>query len=157
MPLVVASSDPETASEMRNAFISQVLAADPARDSVVGGTVRATSLEEVLRVLGGSTEVSDDTRELGVVLVADGGLARIAHYVRPVERDAAGHLQRRPPAVLAAWDDQAGRLDHFHWAFSDELATRAGLTRDEFEDLLQARRRSLAGPGAAGLAPNARN
>ncbi len=86
----------------------------------------AGSLEDVLRVLGGSSEISDDTRDLGVVLVFKDGRLSVAHYVRPIERDAAGHLQHRPPAVLSARDRTSGVLDHFYWAFTEELATRAG-------------------------------
>jgi hypothetical protein len=77
-----------------------------------------------------------------VLIVRDGKLA-VAHYVRPVERDAAGHLQRRPPAVLAARDPRSGVLDQFYWAYTDELASRAGISRHELEDERDVRARQL--------------
>ena len=51
----------------------------------------------------------DELRALGLVVVL-GADDRIhaAHLLRPVERDGAGHLQRRPPAVLAARDPSGG-------------------------------------------------
>ncbi|MDQ3938305.1 MAG: hypothetical protein M3253_06445, partial [Chloroflexota bacterium] len=51
----------------------------------------------------------------------------------PVERDAAGHLQRRPPAVLAAWDERHDRLDHYAWGVTGELAERMAMTLGDFE------------------------
>jgi hypothetical protein len=107
--------------------------------------VIGSSLEDVLRVLGGSSEISDDTRDLGVVLVFNDGRLSIAHFVRPVERDGAGHLQRRPPAVLSA-RGATGALDHFYWAYTDELASRAGMTRHELEDEQRARASRLSLP-----------
>lgn len=154
MPLVVASVDRDVAEKMRRAFAEQVRAAQPSRDSIGGGVVLGGSLEDVLRVLGGGGEITDDTRDLGVVLVVRDGRLAVAHYVRPVERDAAGHLQRRPPAVLAARDAQSGALDHFYWAYTDELATRAGISRHALEDERDARARELI---IAGPQTNARN
>ncbi len=74
-----------------------------------------------------------------------------AHYVRPVVRDAHGHVQRLPPAVLAAWESRTDRLEHFAWGIVGELAGRTGLRAAEFERE-QARRASyLAGLASAGL------
>jgi len=129
---------------MRRAFVDQIRVAQPARDTVSGGVVLAGSLEDVLRVLGGEDEITDDTRDLGVVLVVRDRQLAVAHYVRPVERDAAGHLQRRPPAVLSARDSASGVLDHFYWAYTDELADRAGISRHELEDERDASARSLS-------------
>ncbi len=134
IPLTVASSDRAAAEAARRAFADQVRMTQPTRDALPGGVVLAGSLEDVLRVLGGSAEISDDTRDLGVVLILRGGRVAVAHYVRPVERDAAGHIQRRPPGVLSARDDATGALDHFFWGYTDELATRAGMTRERLED-----------------------
>ena len=97
----------------------------------------------------------DRLRTLGVVLIVEEvpGLGRrlhAAHYLRPVERDAAGHLQRRPPALLAAHDRGADRLEHFDWAISGELADRLGLSMVQFEHELHRRRDALAGLVAAG-------
>jgi len=149
VPLTVASLDRPAAAAARQAFADQIRAAQPARDSITGGVVLAGSLEDVLRVLGGSTDISDDTRDLGIVLVFRDGRLAVAHYVRPVERDAAGHLQRRPPAVLSARVDKSGVLDHFYWAYTEELAARAGLTRAQLEDERDARARQLSA-GASG-------
>ncbi len=74
-----------------------------------------------------------------------------AHYVRPVVRDAHGHVQRMPPAVLAAWEPRTDRLEHFAWGIVGELAQRAGPRPTEFERE-QARRASyIGGLAAAGL------
>lgn len=134
VPLVVASTDPAAAEDVRRAFADQVRAGQPARDTIAGGVVIGASLQDVLRVLGGSTEISDDTRDLGVVLVMAERRLKVAHYVRPVERDAAGHLQHRPPGVLSARNQASGLLDNFYWAFTEELASRAGMSRREFEN-----------------------
>lgn len=143
VPLVVATNDvPRAAEEVRGALSGlvarQALTADGA---LAGGVLRGGSLEDVLRLNGASPddEVPDAARELGVVLIlgqpGPGGLARVvrAHYLRPIERDGAGHIQRRPPALLSAWDDRADRLDHFHWGISNELARRADMEPSEFE------------------------
>jgi hypothetical protein len=109
----------------------------------------ADSLEGVLRLLGGDAALNDATRDLGLVVIHDGRRVRSAHYVRPVERDGAGHLQRRPPAVLADWNERAGRFDDFSWAVTDELAARTGLTRRELEDQRDSRRDQLSGSARA--------
>lgn len=107
--------------------------------------VPADSLGEVLAAHPG-----DQARTLGLVLLTrPDGSARprvtTAYYMRPVERDAGGHLQRRPPALLAAWDAPAARYDHFDWAVTDELAARAGMTRADFERGVSRRESELAG------------
>lgn len=157
VPLVVASTDRPAAEDLRRAIVDQVRVAQPSRDSVSGGVVLAGSLEDVLRVLGGENEITDDTRDLGVVLIVRDGRLAVAHYVRPVERDAAGHLQRRPPAVLAARDSASGVLDHFFWAYTDELATRAGTSRHELEDERDARARRLSMTTVKADTPRARD
>jgi hypothetical protein len=148
VPLVVASRLPEAARELRSAFTNSS-----------GGVLIADSLEEVLRLSGAPVgNIPDELRELGVVLVIGqvGGWARVlaAHYVRRLERDAGGHLQRRPPAILAAWDVNDNRLEHFWWAITTELADHAGMDADELErrqadraEFLQA---LAAGSGHAG-------
>jgi hypothetical protein len=94
----------------------------------------------------------DAVRRLGVVLVlgqpgrADRGPATseesppatdlrilVAHYLRPTERDAEGHIQRRPPAVLATWDAQAAAFEHFAWGITPELAERIDRSRPDLE------------------------
>jgi hypothetical protein len=103
--------------------------------------------------------MADESRDVGVVIVLAPAPApapesavprvRLAHYVRPIERDGGGHIQRRPPAVLSAWNERAERLDHFYWAITDELAMRAGLERRDFEDAQVALARHMAGIDSA--------
>jgi len=146
--VVVTNSDPRGGEELRGATADLVvqlgghgLTTDGA---LPGGVARGSSLEDVLRLGGivGGDGVPDEARDLGVVVVlgkddetgaADSPRVIRAHYVRPVERDAAGHLQRRPPALLSAVDDRTARLDHFFWAINDELATRVEMDPAEFE------------------------
>ncbi len=102
------------------------------------------------------SDVPDEARDLGVVLIlgqpgepgepseagepgddeapAESSKPQIvrAHYVRPIERDQAGHLQRRPPTLLSA-ADETGALDHFFWAINDELSMRTEMGSADFE------------------------
>lgn len=150
VPLTVASDDPDAARELRTAVAALMPDHHAADLALPGGSVRATSLEQVLGVLGGAPgEVDDSVRDLGVVLILIGDRVTAAHYVRPVERDAAGHLQRRPPALLGAWNDGAARFDHFYWAITDELATRAGMDQGDFEDEHRRRTQRLSPPVSA--------
>lgn len=116
--------------------------------------VSATSLEGVLATLGsGGVGLTDDERSrLGVVLVLgrdpggrDGPTLRIraAHYVRPTARDEHGHVQRLGPAVLATWDDELGRFEHFGWGITPELAHRVGRKPGDFEVEVDRRRALL--------------
>ena len=137
VPLVSASPDRGAAERTRAAFARAVRATQPGLDALAGGSVIAGSLEDVLRLSSGTpggAEVSDAARDLGVVVVRDGSHVTSAHYIRPVERDGAGHLQRRPPALLAAWNSEREALDHFWWSITEELATRVGMDRAGFED-----------------------
>lgn len=153
VPLVVATnSAPKAAEEVRGALSGlvsrQAVTADGA---LAGGVLRGGSLEDVLRLNGANPgdEVPDAARELGVVLILGqpepGGLVRVvrAHYLRRIERDGAGHIQRRPPALLSAWDDSAGRLDHFHWGISNELGRRADRESGDLEVVHRRRARLL--------------
>jgi len=184
VPLTVAATDTTAARDLRNGICALLPADHHAADlALAGGTVVAGSLEDVLRVLGGGHTghaghgdaghgemghdesdhggIADEVRDLGIVLVMRDGRVVAAHYVRPVERDGAGHLQRRPPALLAAWHADAPAPDHYYWAITDELATRAGMERDEFEDEHRRRRERLGNlvPGSAGatIRTDARN
>ena len=130
------------------------------------GIGSAASLEELLAsgadeggALGGHAVeyegVPDRHRGLGLVVVMGraGADARLlaAHYVRPVERDREGHLQRRPPALLSARDAATDRLEHFHWAIAPELADRASLTVAQFEQRRLERVAFLADLASAGI------
>ncbi|HWH37299.1 MAG TPA: hypothetical protein VNT28_05930 [Candidatus Limnocylindrales bacterium] len=137
VPVVVASREPALAGNLSSALAG------------VSGTLAADSLEEVVRLAGGSAQggVPDELREMGLVVVARtvDGQPRVAaaHYVRPLERDAGGHVQRRGPAVLAAYDGHNGEWEHFAWAIGAELAERAGMSLRDFEAELDRRRREL--------------
>ncbi len=66
------------------------------------------------------------------------------HYLRPLERDAHGHLQRRPPGVLATWDAERDCFEHFAWGITSELARRVGRSQADFERQQVERARLLA-------------
>jgi hypothetical protein len=151
VPLVVAGS---AATTERLGLASALLSLDPGRrwvvldsdeeavtadrltallrgGSGVGITLAADDLEGVLDrfVAGGLPE--DAVRRLGVVIIAaevgPGLRCTVVHYLRPTERDAQGHLQRRPPAVLAAWDEHADSYEDYAWGITPELADRAAI------------------------------
>jgi len=134
----------------------------------LGGTIESGSLESVFeRLRADDVGLTDDELTfLGVVLVVErtapsaggSGQGRVdrvvaAHYVRPLARDAAGHVQRLGPAVLATWEPRSGRFEHFAWGLIPELAVRVGRRAGDFE-LEQDRRREylvvLAAGGVAG-------
>lgn len=122
----------------------------------IGATIHADRLEDVhdqLRAQAvGATD--DELSYLGLILIArawreaDGTVVRrvvAAHYARPVGRDEHGHVQRLPPAVIAARDERTDTLEHFAWGVMPELAIRLGrkagdLEREQAEraDLLRA-------------------
>ena len=74
-----------------------------------------------------------------------------AHYIRPVARDEHGHVQRLGPAVLATWDADHDRFEHFAWGITPELALRVGRTAGDFELEVDRRRDYLAGLADAGI------
>jgi hypothetical protein len=116
-------------------------------------TVRGDRLEDVFERLGAPPvdASEDELSRLGLVLVLgeDGGRVTAAHYLRPVARDAHGHVQRLAPAVVATWNDANHRFEHFAWGIGDELADRIGLTPLDFERE-QARRAETLATGASG-------
>lgn len=134
----------------------------------MAATMAAERLEAVFERLKAAPVGADDDElsRLGLVLVvrtledvapdrADPWEAprRIAaaHYVRPVVRDAHGHVQRMPPAVLAAHDPTTDRLEHFAWGIVAELAGRTGRRAVDFEREQARRAQYLAGLAAAGI------
>jgi hypothetical protein len=74
-----------------------------------------------------------------------------AHYVRPLERDPHGHVQRRPPALLSACDRGVDGFDDFAWAISAELAGRIGQAAPAFETARSERAAILEALAEAGV------
>jgi hypothetical protein len=103
----------------------------------LGVLVAGHSLEEVLRRLVASGLPEDGARRLGVVVISgqtEAGLrCTSVHYLRPAERDAQGHVQRRPPAVLSAWDEAGDAYEHYAWGITPELADRVERSQADFE------------------------
>jgi hypothetical protein len=110
----------------------------------IAATLHADRLEDVHSLLRGREVglTDDELTYLGLVLIVratrgpDGHVRRrvvSAHYARPVGRDEHGHTQRLPPAILAARDEAADRLDHFAWGVMPELAIRLGRKAGDLE------------------------
>jgi hypothetical protein len=159
VPLCLAGRPGSGRRELGAAINSLLDAAhgSPAAD-VRQRVVDADSLEDLLGPASAApgASIPDQLRGLGTVLVmrdAPGLGSRVAtaHYLRPVERDAAGHLQRRPPALLAAWDEPGDQFDHFWWGITAELADRTRMAVADFEAAQRDRSGMLAGLVAAGL------
>lgn len=124
----------------------------------LAATIHADTLEEVLDSLRRPPVGADDDElsRLGLVLVlrrvADGRRrVSAAHYIRPTARDEHGHVQRLGPAVLATWDPNHDRFEHFGWGIIPELASRIGWHAGDFEVEVERRRDYLDGLAAAGI------
>jgi len=159
VPLVVGG-EPDA---LRMEVAAAVLAIDPARPWVViDADARPPSLESLAALLRGGSWVGismagsdlaevvarlkappidlpdDAVRRLGAVIVvahrAPGPRVVAAHYLRPTERDAGGHLQRRPPAVLATWDAGQDAFEHYAWGVTPELGDRVGRAQADLEE-----------------------
>jgi hypothetical protein len=161
VPVVVASRDPTAGAGLAGAL--DAFGRPPALLEVFPHLLEAGSLEEVqARLREPPHAITEDAiRSVGVVLVlrvlAD-GRRRVgaAHYVRPLEQDAHGHVQRRPPALLAAWDADGDRFDDYAWGITAELAGRVGREPAAFELARGDRAGLLEGMAAAGVsAPEA--
>ena len=117
--------------------------------AAVGITLAAEDLERVLEHLAAAGLPEDAVRRLGVVVVVDdtarGARCAIVHYLRPTERDAQGHLQRRPPAVLAAWDERDDAFEDYAWGITPELADRIDRSQADLEERQTDRARLLTG------------
>jgi hypothetical protein len=124
-----------------------------------GATIHADRLEEVHDELRAAPVglTDDELTYLGLVLIvrawreSDGEVVRrvvAAHYERPVGRDEHGHVQRLPPAVIAARDERTDTLEHFAWGVMPELAIRLGRKAGDLE-ADQAERAALLGQLAA--------
>lgn len=132
----------------------------------LGATIHADSLEEVFDALHRPPVAltDDELSRIGIVIVlravppppgdAHRGLMRrivAAHWVRPVARDAHGHIQRLAPAVLTTWDPDEDTFENFAWGVVPELADRVGRHAGDFEIEQQRRRDYLAGLAAASV------
>jgi hypothetical protein len=139
---------PEARIAIRAATIGYGLAA----------TIHADSLDEVFDELRRPpVALSDDElSRLGLVVIlrrAGDGLRRIvaAHYVRPTSRDEHGHVQRLGPAVLATWDPDHDRFEHFGWGITPELALRVDRKPGDLEIEVERRRDYLGGLAEASI------
>jgi energy-coupling factor transporter ATP-binding protein EcfA2 len=130
----------------------------------MAATMTADRLEDVLARLSSGTVGADpdELSRLGLVLViravddlpSDGEPPRrvvAAHYLRPVVRDSHGHVQRMPPAVLAAHDAGTDRLEHYAWGIVGELAAQTGRRPSQFEREQARRAEYLGGLVMAGI------
>ncbi len=130
-----ALGPPETRAVLRAVAVGRGLAA----------TMEADSLETALGLLGGPPVSlgNDELSLLGLVLIlaplagpeaadvgettsTQPGRVVAVHWMRPVVRDAHGHVQRLGPAVLGTWDERRGGWEHFAWGVMPELAMRIG-------------------------------
>jgi hypothetical protein len=159
VPLVLGGGD----AGLRSEVASAVLAVDSSRHWVLLDTARSSpSLEDLAALVRSGSGVGlsvvasdlaailtalgqppfglpdDAVRRLGTVLVAartDRGPRVIAaHYLRPTERDGGGHIQRRPPAVLATWEADLDAFEHYAWGVTPELGDRVGRAQADLED-----------------------
>jgi hypothetical protein len=144
MPLTVAGTYLDDARRTRELLAG---GSGGLAGKLTGGVMLADSLATVLRRAGGDPDgqLPDELRGMGLVAIvrrlpAFGPRLVSLHYLRPIERDAAGHLQRRPPALLVAWDESLDALDHFWWGIAGELAERVGWSLSDF--MAEHRRRS---------------
>jgi hypothetical protein len=124
----------------------------------LAATIHADELEGVLEELRRPPVGADDDElsRLGVVLILrrfGDGRRRVvaAHYIRPTARDEHGHVQRLGPAVLATWDPDHDRFEHFGWGVTPELAMRVGRKPGDFELEVDRRHDYLAGLAGAGI------
>lgn len=159
VPLVVAGSAP---AEVRASVAASLLDVVPGRPWVLfdaddtalsterlgaviaggvalGITLGARDLKATLERMSGRDGLPEDAvRRLGLFLIVEStgrGTRVVAmHFLRPTERDAQGHVQRRPPAVLATWDPDIDAHDHFAWGVMPELADRVDRSQADLED-----------------------
>ena len=124
----------------------------------LAATIHADDLEGVFDGLRRPPVGADDdelSRLGGVVILRRLGDGRrrvvAAHYIRPTARDEHGHVQRLGPAVLATWDPNVDRFEHFGWGVTPELALRVGRKSGDFEVEVDRRRDYLAGLAGAGI------
>lgn len=108
--------------------------------SGLAAVVDAPDLAGVLDVLAQQGITDDEASFLGVVLVVErrgeaAGEPRVtvAHYLRPLVRDAGGHERRQRPAILATWEPDGDRWEDFAWGIAPDLAERTRMRSGDFE------------------------
>jgi hypothetical protein len=158
---VLASIRPEGGQAAAETSLDRAGAWQLVHGGRAGAVLTAGSLEEVRNLLAHPPFLlsPQELTFLGCVLVLDAPAGRprgplrvtAAHYVRPLARDAHGHAQELPPAVLATWDDRLGRYEHFAWGVLPEIAARLDRRTGDVEADLHHRRDDLGGLAKAGL------
>jgi hypothetical protein len=168
VPLIVAGSAGKDASTR---FASALVSIDAGRPWVVldvaetplsttrlagllkGGvtlalTCDAPNLQGALDLLAKTGLPEDAIRRLGLVATLDDiegrRRCRVLHYLRPAERDGEGHVQRRPPAIISAWDPGSDAFEDYAWGVTPELADRVDRSQADLEDRRRDRASLLA-------------
>mgnify|MGYP001817214891 FL=1 len=168
VPLVVAGP---VDARSRAGLATALLALDPRREWVVidaddepldsgrlaallrggvafGVMLGSHDLETTMQRFEGMGLPEDGVRRLGVVVILDATEAGLrctsVHYLRPTERDAQGHVQRRPPAVLSAWDGAMEAHEDYAWGITPELADRVDRAQADLEERQSDRARFLS-------------
>lgn len=123
----------------------------------VSATIAAVDLEGVFARLEAPPirGTRDELSHIGLVLVLGDEPAQppapsrivAAHWVRPLARDAHGHVQRLGPAVLATWEPRTNAWEHFAWGVMPELAIRLGRRAGDLEREVADRGAWLANTG----------
>lgn len=130
-------------------ILRAALAATTGRSGLLAA-VEADDLAGVIGLLTRQGLAADEVSFLGAVVVLGAGTGEagsrvaVAHYLRPVVRDAGGHPRRLGPAVLAAWDARAERWEDFAWGIGADLAERCRMRAGDFEAERAARAALLA-------------
>jgi hypothetical protein len=139
LPVTVAGPSGSGRQALVDAMMELRRAGVPLPPSRLPAVVEADSLAAVNARLAEPPfrAAEDELRTLGVVLIlarATEARPRVvaAHYVRPVEQDGQGHVQRRPPAVLSTWDPSRGAFDDYAWGILPELAARVAVDPPTF-------------------------
>lgn len=160
LPLVVAApngpgaagwSGAEVRAAVGRTLLACALAVQSTTRTPEPTTVDAESLEEVLvrMPLLSLESVDESGARVAIVLVLEGGSSAwrvgAAHLLRPPLRDGHGHVQRQGPAVLATWDRDRQRFEHFSWGVMAELALLVDERAGDLEAAIDARTELLAG------------
>ncbi len=147
---LAASDDPDPRTTARTYLAAAQAGLGPF------ATIAATDLEGVYATLERRPIrlARDELGALGLVVVLEpksddprgpaGVRIGACHWVRPLARDAHGHVQRLGPAVLATWDGRISRWEHFAWGVLPELAARLGIRAGDLERDAAARAAALA-------------